>query len=360
MSRRRVKYSRSAGTSARASAKSGASGACGSARATISAGSAYDACEPVDELRADDDRGRDLPRIRATETEGVEPWTDLLRRHFSRQRGQTGAPGGNAKVQLRIELGETGGQAHCFLVCCQARMDDPVRADLGEPADRERHIAFLKERDQLFAQPRTRQPEEALRGRGASELEGALVHPEAVAVLVPDRPEDARRVVFERALVEHTDRPGHQIALTVEGVDESTEVGRIQGCGDRVDREVAAGEIRVEAGEFDDRQRGRSGIRLAAGGDNVDLPAVAVADDCRSERTMGDDRALEGRGQTSSELDPVALDGDVDVEALLAEQDVAHRSADEVDAALGSGHIGDRPADRREPIQRPEPVGDRV
>ena len=44
---------------------------------------------------------------------------------------------------------------------------------------------------------------------------------------------------------------------------------------------------------------------------------------------------MQRAGERPGERDPVALDGDVDVEALLAEQDVAYGAADEVDALEG-------------------------
>ena len=74
------------------------------------------------------------------------------------------------------------------------------------------------------------------------------------------------------------------------------------------------------------RRRGR--VRLAAGGDHVELPAVREADDCRAEPAVRGHLAAQAR----RELDRVALDGEVDVEAFPAEQEVADGAADEVDA----------------------------
>ena len=62
---------------------------------------------------------------------------------------------------------------------------------------------------------------------------------------------------------------------------------------------------------------------------------------------------------SGGELDRVALDRDVDVEAALAEQDVADGSADEVDALVALAGGGDRLEGRLQPAERLELAGDR-
>ena len=79
------------------------------------------------------------------------------------------------------------------------------------------------------------------------------------------------------------------------------------------------------------------------------LLAVGVVghDDGRAELLVRAHVALEPRGQVLGEGDAVALDGDVDVEARLAEQQVADGAADEVHAAHAGGHGLDLAQQRR-------------
>ena len=62
-------------------------------------------------------------------------------------------------------------------------------------------------------------------------------------------------------------------------------------------------------------------------------------------------------GEGLREGDRVAFDGDVDVEAPLAEQDVAHGAADEVDPLERLGDRGDRFEHLLQPLEPPELVG---
>jgi hypothetical protein len=85
---------------------------------------------------------------------------------------------------------------------------------------------------------------------------------------------------------------------------------------------------------------------------------VAVRDDRRPELVVRRRAAAELLGECVRECDRVSLDGDVDVEALLAEQDVADRPADQVDARCPLAQCADRRHDGREPEARPQVVGD--
>ena len=170
--------------------------------------------------------------------------------------------------------------------------------------------------------------------------DGLVVHPEPVAVLVADRAEDPGRVVDERAVVEDPDAPGLEVLAAAERVDEPAEVLAFQGDGHRVDREVAAVEVVVDRARLDAREHRGRVVGLAARGDDVDALVVAVEDDRGPELPMRADTAVELLRQRLRQCDRIAFDHDVDVEARLAEQDVAHRAADEVDAlvAVADGH----------------------
>ena len=91
---------------------------------------------------------------------------------------------------------------------------------------------------------------------------------------------------------------------------------------------------------LDGRQRRRCVVELAPRGDDVYAAVVAVDDDRGAELRVGPDAAAERVGEGLREGDRVAFDHDVDVEARLAEEDVADGSAHEVDtrpADLGYG-----------------------
>jgi hypothetical protein len=82
-------------------------------------------------------------------------------------------------------------------------------------------------------------------------------------------------------------------------------------------------------------------VRLAAGGDDVDAPVVAVEDDRGAERAVRADTPVDLLRELVGKRDCVPLDDYVDVEVRLAEQDVADRAADEVDAVVRLADRGD-------------------
>ena len=73
---------------------------------------------------------------------------------------------------------------------------------------------------------------------------------------------------------------------------------------------------------------------------------------------MGRCTPAERLGERVGECDRVALDGDVDVEALFAEEDVADRAADEVDPVGALAQLRDRIGDLAEARTRPKLLGD--
>ncbi len=102
--------------------------------------------------------------------------------------------------------------------------------------------------------------------------------------------------------------------------------------GHRVDREVAPEQVLAERRTLDGRKRPGCVVELGARRDDVDPLVVAVLHDRRPEPLVRRRATSESLRERVRERDRVALDGDVDVEALLAEEDVANRAADEVDA----------------------------
>ena len=183
-----------------------------------------------------------------------------------------------------------------------------------------------------------------------------LLEPEPVARLVADPAEDPRGVVDERQVVEDAEQARLEVGPPAEGVDQPPEVGGLQRRRHRIDREVAAEEVLAQAGALDRRQRRGRVVELGARRHDVDARIVPVRHDCGAEPLVRRGAAVERVGERPRELDRVALDRDVDVEALLAEQDVPHRAADEVDALRAVAERRDGLEQRAEALEAGELV----
>ena len=110
---------------------------------------------------------------------------------------------------------------------------------------------------------------------------------------------------------------------------------------------------------LDGRERRRRVVELGAGGDDVDAAGLGVEHDGRAEFLVRPHATVERLRESRRQLDRVALDGDVDVEALLREQDVAHGAPDEVDALVALAECGDRLEGRGELLE-PLQLGQQV
>ena len=183
-----------------------------------------------------------------------------------------------------------------------------------------------------------------------------LVHPEPVPVLVADGPEDPGRIVDEREVVQDADPLLLEIGSASEGIDEEPVLVALQRDRHRIDREVAAEQILTDRGVLNRGQRRRRVVELRPRSDDVHALAVAVDDHRRAELLMGADTPAQGVRERLRERDRVPLDGDVDVEAGFAEQDVPHCAADEVNAVVGLAQRGDCFEDRSEPLEPGELV----
>ena len=172
---------------------------------------------------------------------------------------------------------------------------------------------------------------------GAGEAGRVPVHAEAVAVLVADRAEEPGRVVDEGQRVQDAHDSGLEVRPAAEEVDEVAERVALQRDGHRVDREVAAEEVLAQRGALDPGQRGRTVVELGAGRGHVDARPVAGDHDRGAELLVRDGPAAERRRERAAERDAVPLDGDVEIEGRLVQEDVADGAADEVDALERAG-----------------------
>ncbi len=149
--------------------------------------------------------------------------------------------------------------------------------------------------------------------------------------------------------MEHAEPPGREVTLAGERIDDEPEVVCGEGHGHGVDREVPPVEVVVERSVLDGRQGARRVVRLSPRCGNVDSLAVSVEDDRCAETVVDADAPLEPHGQCLRPPDGIAFDRDVDVEALLAEQDVSHGAADEEHAVDRDVRLLDGAEHRREP-----------
>ena len=111
---------------------------------------------------------------------------------------------------------------------------------------------------------------------------------------------------------------------------------------------------------LDRRQRGRRVVELRAGGHDVHALTVAVEDDGGAELLVLARATVELARDPPRKCDRIALDGDVDVEALLAEEDVPHGAADEIDAFHALARRGNRAEGPLEARKRPQLGRDRL
>ena len=263
----------------------------------------------------------------------MEPRADLLVRKLAGKRLEPEAPGGNREAVFPVQLAEAVEELHGLLVRDDVLMDLLLRAELGQAGDRVADVALFEQRDQLVSEARAGEVADvAGRDALAGEPDGVVVHAEAVAVLVADRAEDPSRVVDERAVVQDPDALRLEVGAAAERVDELADRVAFQRHRHCVDREVAAVEVLVDRPGLDRGEHSGRVVRLAAGRDDVDPSVVAVEDDGGAERAVRPDAPVELLGELVRQGDRVALDDDVEVKARLAEQDVANRAADEVDA----------------------------
>ena len=140
----------------------------------------------------------------------------------------------------------------------------------------------------------------------------------------------------QHALVEVLERAGVGV--------ERAQRGRSQGHGDRVDGEVAARQIVLQAARPHLRQRARRRVGLGAGHDHVQAEVLGLDRGGAEALVLDLQRAVQPLGRRACGAGRVALHHHVQVDGLRAPQEqVAHRSAHQVrarDVGEGIGHAG--------------------
>ena len=194
---------------------------------------------------------------------------------------------------------------------------------------RGRGLVVAEQVEELVAHTGARhRGETRARGSLARQPLRVLLHAEAEAGLVTQRPQKAGGVVDEAPPVEHPDHPALEVHPPAAGVLQLADPVAVQVDRHRVDGEVAPAQVfgqprRLHIGE-------RPGLRvgLAARGGEVNHQ-VAGADRGGAEALVLLGLAAEPPGQLSGHGAGVTLDREVEVHGVAPEQEVAHRPADE-------------------------------
>jgi hypothetical protein len=214
---------------------------------------------------------------------------------------------------------------------------------LIEAGERARHLLLAQQRHQLIPHARPGQVAHQPHLHTASgQLEGEAVHVEPVAVLVADGAEDARGVLDEGQVVQHPHDAAAEVALAAVGVEQQTELGWEQRHGHGVDGEVPAVQVLADRGVLDRGQGGRVLVVLGAGAGHVDAQ-VAGQHHRGVELLVRVHAAVQRSRKALGEGDAVALVGEIDVEAGLLKEQVAHGAAHEVEARVVGGRSGGGP-----------------
>ena len=173
----------------------------------MSDGSSVSSRSRLDDARSHGDCCGDEVGVALSELQPVEPVGDLCRGHSPGEHREAETPVGHVDTELARELPSAVEERHGLVVRGEMRMDRAGGAELCEPRQRVSDLSLLEQRGQLVAQPGRREvSDEAHLDARPRQPRGVLVHAEAVPVLVADRPEDARRVLDEREVVQHAQR----------------------------------------------------------------------------------------------------------------------------------------------------------
>ena len=149
-------------------------------------------------------------------------------------------------------------------------------------------------------------------------------------------------ILDEGQVVQHPHDAAAKVALAAVGVEQQAELGRQQRHRHRVDGEVAAMQVLADRRVLDRGQGGRVLVVLGASAGHID-PQGAGNHHRGVELLVGVHAAVQRRRKALGEGDAVTLVGEVDVEAGLLQQQVAHSAAHQVDAGVVGGGRGGGP-----------------
>lgn len=238
-------------------------------------------------------------------------------------------------------------------------MQYPVETEIAKAPDRSSPVAL---RENLFDLP----PEAIGRnGFEAPALErrpnrtpGLPRNPKTESVRVTDRPKRPGGVVHRGAIVEKTDDSVLQVPPPSGRIEQVTlEIGS-QFEGKRIDGEIPAKQVMAYAGRTNDRKGPGALVGFRARRGDVHAFAARQRQRGRTETGMHDDIGAAGSGERPRKGGSISFYGQVDIADGAPQEQVAHRSADEIKrlAPLSrdpAGGVHDRALARIERRQNP-------
>ncbi len=159
---------------------------------------------------------------------------------------------------------------------------------------------------------------------------------EAVALFVPDEPEQAGRIIDEGLGMEDTHQALLQVLQAMPVITQFAPVLPIQAQGQGVDGEITPGQVTGQEAGAHGRKGAGVVIGLGAGGDEVKGMAAGTGQEPlrRPEAGVGRHASAVLRSQCPGKSNGIALDHQVKVGGGLAQQQVTHEPADQVERHL--------------------------
>jgi hypothetical protein len=164
---------------------------------------------------------------------------------------------------MRVRRRERHRPLHPLGVDAEIRPEQRPAESVALQLPQRRRLRLAQQQAQLGAQPRARDRRHgAVRDGLGREPAGVLVGGEPEPRRIAGEPQQARRVVAERAVVQHPERAGREIVRGTRVVGQLA-VREVQR--DRVDREIAPRQVLGQRrAELDVRQRPRALVALAS------------------------------------------------------------------------------------------------
>ena len=147
----------------------------------------------------------------------------------------------------------------------------------------------------------------------------------------PDRSEDARGIVLETACMQHADRAGPKIALPSVGVEQATELARIELYRYGIDRKVPPAEILFDRRRQNRRQDSWLRVGLSPGRRDIHLEPVWEHEPRRRKPFKHRQPSPIPVGHQPRESDPLPFHSQIKIQSDLSEQEVSNDTAHDID-----------------------------
>jgi hypothetical protein len=176
--------------------------------------------------------------------------------------------------------------------------------------------------------------DQILGGRLREQAHCGALKTETEPLFEPDRSEDARGIVLEAACVQHADRACSEIVLPSAGIEQATELVRIELDRYGVDREVSPGEILFDRRRLNRRQESGLRIGLLPGRRDIHFEPVWEREPRRRKPFKHRQPGPIAVGHQPSESNPISLYRKIEIPVFPLQQEIPDDSADEVQGHL--------------------------